>query len=94
MLEGDFDINLLYFEQNKKVQNFMNLMFQFRLVPTTNKPTRIIKDTISTIDHVITNSVINNESKAAILTADISDYFPIIYAFELKAKLDIPKTHL
>ena len=72
----------------------MNLMFQFRLVPRTNKPTRIIKDTISTIDHIITNSVINNESKTAILTADISDYFPIICAFELKAKLDIPKTHL
>ena len=54
-LAEDFDINLLHFEQNKKVQNFMNLMFQFRLVPRTNKPTRIIKDTISTIDHIITN---------------------------------------
>ena len=84
-LMGDFNINLLHFEQNKKVQNFINLMFQFGLVPTTNKPTRITKDTISAI---ITNSVINNKFKTAISTADISYHFPIIYAFKLKTNLD------
>ena len=52
------------------------------MVPTTNKPTRITKDTISAIDH-ITNSIINNEFK----TVDISDHFPIIYAFEVKMNL-------
>ena len=57
-------------------------MFQFRLVPTTNKLTRITKDTISAIDH-ITNSIIKNEFKAA----DISYHFPIIYAFKLKMNL-------
>ena len=57
-------------------------MFQFGLVPTTNKPTRITKDTISAIDH-ITNSIINNEFK----TVDISDHFLIIYAFKLKMNL-------
>ena len=53
LLAGDFNVNLLHFEQNKKVQNFMNLMLQFVLVLTTNKPTRITKDTISAIDHII-----------------------------------------
>ena len=67
-------------------------MFQFRLLPTTNKPTRITKDTISAIDHIIINSIINSEFKIAILAADISDYFPIIYAIELKLKLNISKT--
>ena len=57
-------------------------MFQFGLVPTTNKPTRITKDTISAIDH-ITNSIINSEFK----TADISDHFSIIYAFKLEMNL-------
>ena len=80
-MAGDFNINLLHFEQNKKVQNFINLMFQFGLVPTTNKP-KVTKDTISAIDHIITNSIINNEFKTAILTADISDHFPIISAFK------------
>ena len=53
-------------------------MFQFGLVPTTNLPTRITKDTISAIDY-ITNSIIKNEFK----TVTISDHFPIIYAFKL-----------
>ena len=29
ILARDFNINVLYFEQNKKTQNFVNLMFQF-----------------------------------------------------------------
>ena len=37
ILAGDFNLNVLDFEQNKKVQNFANLMFQFRLVPTIYK---------------------------------------------------------
>ena len=36
-------------EQNKKVQNFVNLMFQFGLVLTINKATRMTNKTISTI---------------------------------------------
>ena len=67
-------------------------LFQLGLVSTTNKPTRITKDTIAAIDHIITNSLINNELKTSILTANISDLFPIIYAFKLRTKLDIPKT--
>ena len=46
LLAGDFNINLLHFEQNKKVQKFIGLMFQFGLLPTTNKPTRITKDNL------------------------------------------------
>ena len=88
---GNFNLNLLHFEENKKVRSFINLMFQFGLVPATNKPTRITKDTVSAIDHIITNSIINGEFKSAILAADISDHFLIIYTFKLKMKLDIPK---
>ena len=57
MLAEDFKINLLHFQQNK-VQNFINLIFQLGLVPTTNKLTIIKKDTTSAIDHMIKNSII------------------------------------
>ena len=60
ILAGDFNINVLDFEQNKTVQNFVNLMFQFGLVPTINKPTRLTNKTISAIDHIITNYIYNN----------------------------------
>ena len=91
LLAGDFNTKLLPFEQNKKVQNFDNVMLQPGLVPATNKSARTKKGTISAIDYTTTNSIINNKFKTAILTADISDHFPIIYTFKLKAKLDIHK---
>ena len=92
MLAGHFEIKLLHFAENKKVKKFITWMFQFGLVPTTNKLRTITKVTISAINHIITNSIKNNKFKTAILTADISNHFTIIYGFKLKAKLDIHKT--
>ena len=60
ILAGDFNINVLDFEQNKKIQNFLNLIFQFVLVPTINKPNRVTNKTIFAIDHIITNPIYNN----------------------------------
>ena len=37
-LAGDFNINALDYEQNKKVQSFFNLMYQYNMMPTINKP--------------------------------------------------------
>ena len=38
-------------------------MFQFGLVPTINKPTRVTNKTISAIDDIITNSIYTNDFK-------------------------------
>ena len=40
LLAGDFNLNVQDFEQKKKVQIFVNSVFQFGLIPTINKPTR------------------------------------------------------
>ena len=69
---------MLEFEQNKKVQNFVYVVFQFGLVPTINKPTRMTNKTISAVDHIITNSIYSNNFKTGIMKTDISDHFPII----------------
>ena len=87
VLAGDFNINMLGFEQNKKVQNFVNLTFQFGLVPTINKPTRVTNKTISATDLIITNSIYNNDFKTAIIRTDISDQFPITQAFKLRSSM-------
>ena len=78
---------MLSFEQNKKVQNFVNVMIQFELVPTINKSTRVISKTISAIDHIITNSVYNEDFKSAIIRRNIYDHFAITYAFKLRSSL-------
>ena len=76
ILEGDFNINVQDFEENKKVKNFVNLMFQFGLVPTTNKPTRVTNKKISAIHHIITNSIYNNDFKTGIRFMIYDGCFP------------------
>ena len=51
-MAGDFNMNLLDFEQNKKVQNFLNITFGHSMMPVINKPTRVTKNTAAAIDHL------------------------------------------
>ena len=60
ILAEDFNINLLDFDANEKVQNFVNLVFRFGMISTVNKPTRFTKQTASTVYHIITSSIIHN----------------------------------
>ena len=76
---GDFNINVLDFNESKMVQN---LMFRHGLIPTINKTTRVTKNTAATIDHIITHSVINAKFKTGIVKADISDHFLIFFIFK------------
>ena len=50
-------MNLLDFEQNKKVQIFLNVMFGHSMMPVINKPTRVTKNTATAIGHIFINSV-------------------------------------
>ena len=56
---GDLNINVLDYESNKKVQNFLSSMLQYNIIPAINKTTRVTKNTVTAIDHIITNTVIN-----------------------------------
>ena len=60
ILAEDFNINLLDFDANEKVQNFVNLVFRFGMIPTVNKLTRFTKQTASTVHRIITSSIIHN----------------------------------
>ena len=76
-LVGDFNLNVLDYKINKKIQNFFDLMFQHGLIPVINKPTRITKRNATAIDHIITNSYLSSNLKTGIIKTDISDHFPI-----------------
>ena len=83
VLAGDLNINFLDFETNKNLQDFLNLMFRYNMIPLTNKPTRVTKYSANAIDHIITNSVIgHNDFKSAIIKTDLSDHFPIVFAIK------------
>ena len=92
-LAVDFNINVLDYEINKKVQNFVNLMFEFSMIPTISKPTRLTSYTATAIDNIMTNSIFDNDFESAIIKADVSDHFPIIFTTNLKTTSS-PKNHV
>ena len=78
---GDLNINVLDYESNKKVQHFLSSMFQYNMIPTINKPTRVTRNTATAIDHIITNTVKSGiQHRSGIIKTDISDHFPIVFA--------------
>ena len=87
LITGDFNINLLDYENNKKVQSLENLMFPWGMVPAINKPTGVTRYTATAIDHIFTISIINTEIKLAITKTDTSAHFPIL--FVAKVTVDV-----
>ena len=55
MFAGNFTINVLDYEFNRKVKSFFDLTYQRNLIPTITKPTRVGKNSATAIDHIITN---------------------------------------
>ena len=78
---GDFNINVLDFNESKLVQYFVN-MFRHGLIPTINKATRVTRNRANAIDHIIKKSVINAKFKTGIVKNDISNHFPIFLIFK------------
>ena len=60
ILTGDFTINLLDFDKNQRVQSFVTLIFRFGMIPMANKPARVTRHTATAIDHVFTNTIMDN----------------------------------
>ena len=82
MFAGDFNMNVLDYEYNGKVQSFFDLMYQRNLIPTINKPTRVGTNSATAIDHIITDYVLTCDFKTAILKTDLTDHFPIVIALK------------
>ena len=78
-IAGDFNLNLLDHESNKKVHDFLNIIYRNDMIPTINKPTRVTRTTATAIDHILTNSFADRNFKTAIFKSDVSDHFPICF---------------
>ena len=78
-IAGDFNLNLLDHDANRKVQRFLNIVYRNGMIPTINKPTRVTRKTTTAIDHILTNSFTDTVFKTAIFKSDISDHFPICF---------------
>ena len=81
---GDLNLNLLDYDVNPKVNSYCNLLFAHNFVPVINKPTRISKHSASLIDHIVTNTFVNEALSLGIIKVDISDHFPVFLISEAK----------
>ena len=85
-ISGDFNLNVLDHDNYKKVQSFLNLLYQNSMIPIINKPTRVTRKSASAIAHIITNCFAESNFKTAIFKSDISDHFPISAFFSTIAE--------
>ena len=86
-LVGDLNFNLIDYQSNVEVRDFVNLIFQHSLVPIVSKPTRVTKNNATLIDYITTNSFMNQENLTGILKTNIFDHFPI-FTISVKHGLD------
>ena len=56
-LMGDFNINLLQYDTNNTVLNFIDMLSSQSFYPTINKPTRITESSATLIDNILTNDL-------------------------------------
>ena len=67
VLASNFNLNMLDFENDKKVQNFINLMFR------RSKPTQAAANTATSIDHIIINVIIDTNFKTGIFKSFLKE---------------------
>ena len=73
----DYNIDLLDYHSDTNVSEFIDLCFEFGLLPTITKPTRFTPTRASCLDNIITNASLSREFFSGILIEDISDHFPV-----------------
>jgi len=77
-LVGDFNIDILKYNENSRATNYIDLLFSFGLLQILTKPSRCTDNSATLIDHIVTNC--NAECyKSIIFTTRISDHFPILH---------------
>ena len=78
---GDYDLDVLHYNDHSKTQNFVDTLFSYVLFPLKTKSIRIATNSATLIDiftNCLTKSVVNG-----IIINDISDHLPnIVYILD------------
>jgi len=73
---GDFNLDLLSYNDHAPTQEFMDSLFSHMFFPLISKPTRITSHSATLIDNIFTNHISSN-FRSGIILNDISDHLPI-----------------
>lgn len=77
---GDLTIKFLDHTADRKVKDYLNLMFQNSLIPVINYRQGYLKLNTTLTDHILNNDFVNADSSTVIVKSDISNHCPIFQA--------------
>jgi len=73
---GDFNIDLLKYHENKRVEAYVHMLHSYGCYIVPNYPTRDTPNSSTLIDHIYTNNA-SDDLQNFILVHDISDHYPL-----------------
>ena len=76
-LMGDFNINLLNYNNHNPTNDFVDAAYSQSFFPLITRPTRITQFTSTLIDNIFTNDIIDNDFIKGIFINDTSDHLPV-----------------
>ena len=84
-ISGDFNLDLLCYNTDQKVTNFVNTFYANNMFPLIDRPTRITSTSATILDNIFTN-VLTKRIKSGVCVTDITDHYPI---FQITNSLEI-----
>src|SRR6218665_1404699 len=81
-LSGDYNINILRYNDHHSTGMSLNTLASYKFMPTILRPTRITAFSATLIDNIFTNCP-NYNMDSCILIDDISDHLPIMLCIDL-----------
>ena len=73
---GDFNINLLNYQNHFPTNHFIDMLNSLSFYPLITHPTRITASSATLIDNIFTN-VLHKQITNGILISDLSDHLPV-----------------
>ena len=91
-ISGDFNLDILRYNTDSKINEFVNNFYSHNMYPLIDRPTRITSHSATILDNIFTN-VFSNQIKSGIFVTGITDHYPIFqFTNALDIKLNSPKS--
>jgi len=87
-ISGDFNHDLLCYDSDLKINDFVNTFYAHNMYPLIDRPTRITANTATILDNIFTN-VLSKQIKSGVCVVNITDHYPI---YQITNSLDIKTT--
>lgn len=84
---GDCIINLLNLQNEKEINNFIEIMYDKGYHPLITKPSKFSRKSSTIIDNIFYNNL--KETVNGLIVSDVSDDLPVFAAFDCEKKTDV-----